>query len=59
MSTLDYLKAYRGDLRYALSNGLSSLNFATADTQFITTEQEAEEYLKDLSNTKDTLEAMV
>ena len=59
MSTLDYLKAYRGDLRYALSNGLSSLNFATADTQFFTTEQEAEDYLKDLSNTIDSLEAMV
>ena len=50
MNTKDYLKAYKGDLKYHYnsSEGIEAVNHMTCDTKYFNNDQEYDEYHKDL-----------
>ena len=63
MTCTDYLKAYAGDLKYNLSNGLDYINSTTESTQYFYAESDAENYIKGVTDAvtsyQELLEALV
>ena len=51
-TVMEYLENYLGDLEYAYgqNKSLENLNFITCSTPWFNNEQEADEYLEELSN---------